>query len=135
MTIRCFPEECRLARVVIPLLLSRRRIPRRPAQQTAQQTAPQATSQAPSSKIVLDVVVTSKGGVPAPNLQRQDFSLFDNKTARTISSFPSLSQGQESTKGILVLDAVNTSFKTSADVRPRIESFLRGGRRKVLILK
>jgi len=95
------------------------------AQLPAQQTAPQATAQAPSSKIVLDVVVTAKGGAPVPNLQRQDFSLFDNKTAQTITSFRALSQGQEPTKVILVLDAVNTSFQTIASARPRIEKFLR----------
>jgi VWFA-related protein len=95
------------------------------AQGTAQQTAPQPTAQAPSSKIVLDVVVTPKEGAPVPNLQRQDFSLFDNKTAQTITSFRALSQGQEPTKVILVLDAVNTSFQAIAFVRPQIERFLR----------
>jgi VWFA-related protein len=95
------------------------------AQETAQQTAPHATAHAPSSKIVLDVVVTPKGGAPVPNLQRQDFSLFDNKTAQTITSFRAFGQGQEPTKVILVLDAVNTSFQTIAFVRPQIERFLR----------
>jgi VWFA-related protein len=94
------------------------------AQQTAQQMASQATAQASSSKIVLDVVVTAKGGTPVPNLQRENFSLFDNKTAQTITSFRALNQGQEPTKVILVLDAVNTSFQTIASARPRIEKFL-----------
>jgi VWFA-related protein len=91
----------------------------------AQQAAPQAAAQAPSNKIVLDVVVTPKGGAPVPNLQRQDFTLFDNKTPQTITSFRALGQGQEPTKVILVLDAVNTSFQTIAYVRPQIERFLR----------
>jgi VWFA-related protein len=82
-------------------------------------------AQATSSKIFLDVVVTPKKGGPVTNLQRQDFSLFDNKTAQTITSFRALSQGQEPIKVILVLDAVNTSFQTIADARPRIDKFLR----------
>jgi VWFA-related protein len=101
------------------------------AQQPAQQTASRATAQAPSSKIVLDVVVTPNGGVPVPNLQRQDFILFDNKTAQSITSFRALSPGQEPTKVILVLDAVNTSFQTIASTRPQIDKFLRANEGKL----
>jgi VWFA-related protein len=95
------------------------------AQQAAPQEPPRAATLAPSNKIVLDVVVTPKGGAPVPNLQRQDFTLFDNKTPQTITSFRALGQGQEPTKVILLLDAVNTSFQTIAFARPQIDKFLR----------
>jgi VWFA-related protein len=93
------------------------------AQQTVQQTAPPA--QPPSGKITLDVVVTPKGGAPVPNLQRQDFTLLDNKTARSITSFRALAQSQEPAEVVLVIDDVNTEYQTIAYARPQIEKFLR----------
>src|ERR1700693_5129044 len=88
----------------------------------AQQTAPQATT---SNKIVLDVVVTPKNGAPVPNLQQQNFTLLDNKTAQPITSFRALGQSQEPAEVILVLDDVNTSYETIAYARPQIDKFLR----------
>ena len=97
------------------------------AQQTAQQTTQQTTpaAQPPSGKITLDVVVTPKGGAPVPNLQRQDFTLLDNKTPRSITSFRALAQSQEPAEVVLVIDDVNTGYQTIAYARPQIEKFLR----------
>lgn len=91
----------------------------------AQQSAPPATAPAPSNKIVLDVVVTPKNGSPVPNLQQQDFTLLDNKTAQPITSFRALGQSQEPAEVILVLDDVNTDYRTIAYARPQIDKFLR----------
>jgi VWFA-related protein len=93
------------------------------AQQTVRQTTPAA--QPPSNKITLDVVVTPKGGAPVPNLQRQDFTLLDNKTVRPITSFRALAQSQEPAEVVLVIDDVNTGYQTIAYARPQIEKFLR----------
>ncbi|HWZ52784.1 MAG TPA: VWA domain-containing protein [Granulicella sp.] len=90
------------------------------AQQTDQQTA-----QPPAGKITLDVVVTPRSGEPVAGLQAQDFTLFDNKTARTISSFRPLGRGQDPVEVILVVDAVNAAYQTVAYARPQIEKFLR----------
>jgi VWFA-related protein len=93
------------------------------AQQPVQQSAPPA--QAASNKIVLDVVVAPKNGSPVPNLQQQNFTLLDNKTAQPITSFRALGQSQEPAEVILVLDDVNTEYQTIAYARPQIEKFLR----------
>jgi VWFA-related protein len=93
------------------------------AQQTVRQTTPPA--QPPSGKITLDVVVTPKGGAPVPNLPQQDFTLLDNKTARSITSFRALAQSQEPAEVVLVIDDVNTGYQTIAYARPQIEKFLR----------
>ena len=90
----------------------------------AQQTAAPA-AQPPLGKITLDVVVTSKGGAPIPNLQRQDFTLLDNNTARPITAFRAIAQSQEPAEVVLVIDDVNTAYQTIAYARPQIEKFLR----------
>jgi VWFA-related protein len=89
----------------------------------AQQT-PLATPTT-SGKVVLDVVVSPRSGQPVANLHPQDFTLLDNKTTRPITSFRALSQGQEPTQVILVIDNVNTPYQTIAYARPLIEKFLR----------
>jgi VWFA-related protein len=90
----------------------------------AAQQAPLATP-APSGKVVLDVVVTPKSGAPVANLQQQNFTLLDNKTPRSITSFHAFAQSQEPTQVILVIDNVNTPYETIAYARPQIEKFLR----------
>jgi VWFA-related protein len=89
----------------------------------AAQQAP-LTTPPPSGRIVLDVVVAPKSGAPVANLQQQNFTLLDNKTPRPITSFRALSQSQEPTQVILVIDNVNTSYETIAYARPQIEKFL-----------
>jgi VWFA-related protein len=90
----------------------------------AAQQVPLATPP-PSGKIVLDVVVTPKSGAPVADLHPQDFTLLDNKTPRSITSFRALAQSQEPTQVILVIDNVNTPYQTIAYARPQIEKFLR----------
>jgi VWFA-related protein len=75
-------------------------------------------------------VVTPKSGPPVANLQRQDFTIFDNKTAQRITSFQARSGGQDPVHVTLVIDAVNTSYQSIAYERGQIDKFLRanGGR-------
>ncbi|MBV8895915.1 MAG: VWA domain-containing protein [Acidobacteriaceae bacterium] len=82
-----------------------------------------------SRRVTLDVVVNDKSGDPVAGLQRQDFTVLDNKQPQKILSFASA--GPESDLEIvLVLDAANTSFRHVAYARKELDTFLRqdGGR-------
>jgi len=90
---------------------------------SAQQAAPQA---GPDSRIVrLDVVVGPKSGPPTTGLQQQDFTLTDNKSPRTITSFKAVSSAQEPVEVILLLDAVNIDFSRVAYARQEMQKFLK----------
>jgi VWFA-related protein len=88
----------------------------------AQQSA--APGPAPASSITLNVVVTAKSGPPVGGLQQQDFTLFDNKTARPITSFKAFTGSQDPVHVILVIDAVNTDYQVIAYERQQLDKFL-----------
>lgn len=74
--------------------------------------------------IYLDVVVTPRSGSPVAALEKQDFTLLDNKTVQPITSFRAF--GKEApVEVILVIDAVNTNYTTVAYARGQIENFLK----------
>ena len=75
--------------------------------------------------ILLDVVVTHKSGPPVAELQQKDFTLFDNKVPRPITSFHALGGSQSPVEIILLIDAVNTSYLRIAYERDQIDRFLR----------
>ncbi len=89
----------------------------------AQQNA--APGPAPASRIDLDVVVTAKTGPPVGDLQQQDFTLFDNKTPRHLTSFQAVTGSQNTTHILMVIDAVNTSYENIAYERGEVDKFLR----------
>jgi VWFA-related protein len=79
--------------------------------------------------LTLDVVVTDKSGTPAPGLQKQDFTIEDNKQPQSIISFRAV-DGTVATPDppieiILVIDRVNASFQSSANERQQVEKFMR----------
>jgi VWFA-related protein len=76
-------------------------------------------------KIYLDVVVSPKTGPPVADLQQQDFTLLDNKSLRTITSFQAFAGREAPIKVVLVIDAVNTSTQRVGYVRIQIDKFLR----------
>ena len=106
-------------------------------------------AQAPASNtdrhIVLDVVGTDKSGKPVSGLQRQDFTLLDNKQPRKIDSFEAVQwgdavQGGEAVQGgaatsdppvqiVLLVDEVNTDFTHVSFERAQIEN-LDGAKRR-----
>lgn len=94
---------------------------------TSAVSAPQHSPQTQSGprKIVLDVVVTPKSGPPVSGLQRQDFTLLDNKVPQTIASFEAFDARQAPIDVILVIDAVNTSYQNLGYERSQIDRFLR----------
>jgi VWFA-related protein len=90
---------------------------------SAQQTTP--SGPAPETRIELDVVVTAKSGPPVADLQQQDFTLLDNKTPRTLTSFRAFAGPQNPVQVLLVIDAVNTSYQNLAYERGELDKFLR----------
>jgi VWFA-related protein len=89
---------------------------------SAQRNAP--PNRAPDSKIDLDVVVTGKSGPPVADLQQQDFTLFDNKSAQPITSFTAVTGGQD-IHVFLVVDAINSPLERVAYMRDQMDRFLR----------
>jgi VWFA-related protein len=80
---------------------------------------------AAASKVYLDVVVSPKSGPPVSNLQQQDFTLLDNKSPRTITSFQALTGREAPIKVVLVIDAVNSGTQRVDFERIQIDKFLR----------
>src|ERR1035437_9387315 len=83
-------------------------------------------------RISLDVVVTDKSGKPVPGLQQQDFTLLDDKQPQAILSFRATDLAtNDSTnvvdsplQAILLVDAVNTSFRSVGYERQELQKFL-----------
>jgi VWFA-related protein len=80
-------------------------------------------------RITLDVVVTDKSGMPVPGLQQQDFTLLDNKQPNKILSFDAIQGGAATAdppvEVLVLVDEVNTSFKTVSSARQEMEKFLK----------
>src|ERR1700722_3817445 len=80
-------------------------------------------------QITLDVQVTDKSGAPVRGLQKQDFTVLDDKQSTNILSF----QAADSAAGsitdppveiVLVVDAVNASLQAVAYERGELKKFL-----------
>jgi len=84
----------------------------------------QPASAAVNGAISLDVVVTEKSGPPVGGLQRQDFTVLDNKSPQTITSFKPVTGREGPIEVIVVIDAVNTAYTTVAVERTGIDKFL-----------
>jgi VWFA-related protein len=89
---------------------------------SAQQPTP---SQAGNGRISLDVVVAPKSGRPVADLRQQDFTVLDNKTAQTITSFKAVTGRDANLEVIVVIDAVNADYQTIGVERNEIDKFLR----------
>jgi VWFA-related protein len=93
------------------------------AADSAQQAAPAAPP--PTGALVLDVVVTAKSGLPIGGLQQQDFTVLDNKTPQTITSFAAIGTREAPVEIVLVIDTVNATVVTVGSERADIDRFLR----------
>jgi|SRR5579863_481928 VWFA-related protein len=83
----------------------------------------------PDRQITLDVQVTDKSGAPVRGLQRQDFTLLDDKKPANILSFRAIENGTGSPADppveiVLVVDAVNASFQAVSYERSELRKFL-----------
>jgi VWFA-related protein len=94
---------------------------------TPAQQPPLSTSQpGPSSdRIHLDVVVETKSGQAVINLAQQNFTIFDNKSPRPITSFKVVTSKQVPVEVILLIDSVNTTFSMLSYTREQTEKFLK----------
>ena len=77
------------------------------------------------NKIYLDVVVSPKNGAPVGDLQQQDFTLLDNKSPQSITSFQAVTGREAPISVTIVLDAVNDDYRTLTFSRMQIDKFLR----------
>src|SRR6185312_14863441 len=80
-----------------------------------------------SHQITLDAVVASKHGQPVSGLQKQDFTLIDNKHPQTITSVVahnvSAPASDPDNRAVIVLDTVNTDFQMLSSQRQQLEKF------------
>jgi VWFA-related protein len=86
---------------------------------------PSPPTQPNTDTINLDVVVTGKSGPPVSGLQRQDFTILDNKVPQTIISFRAVRGREAPIEVVLVVDDVNTGIANIAYERSEIDKFLR----------
>jgi VWFA-related protein len=97
-----------------------------PSAQTTGLPVPAAVSNS-TPQTTVDVVVTDKGGKPVSGLEKQDFSLLDNKKPEEIASFQPVSgttTANPPVKVIVLVDAVNASYQTLSTERQQLEKFL-----------
>ncbi|MFY9801904.1 MAG: VWA domain-containing protein [Candidatus Acidiferrales bacterium] len=89
------------------------------------QQKPTPTPASAGTKIYLDVVVNPKSGPPVTGLAQQDFTILDNKSPQTITSFQAFSGRQAPLQFVVVIDAVNNNVQTTNYARLQIDKFLR----------
>jgi VWFA-related protein len=80
-------------------------------------------------QIILDVQVTDGSGAAVRGLQKQDFTILDDKQPKNILSFRAVESGAGSTVDppveiVLVIDAVNASFEAVTYERDELKKFL-----------
>lgn len=100
-----------------------------PPQLRARPAAPLPPPGGTNRQITLDVQVTDKSGSPIRGLQKQDFTLLDDKQPKNILSFHAVdSAGVSITEPpvevVLVVDAVNASFQAVNYARSEVKKFL-----------
>ncbi|MGB0065469.1 MAG: VWA domain-containing protein [Terracidiphilus sp.] len=86
---------------------------------------PPPPSTQPPQTIKLDVVVENKSGQPLTALQQQDFTVFDNKAPRPITSFKLETPKEEPVEVIIYLDAVNTPYELLAQIRNGTDKYFK----------
>jgi VWFA-related protein len=94
-----------------------------PFSASAQQSP--SPAQPANGKINLDVVVTPKSGAAESGLHQQDFTLLDNNTPQTITSFKAFTSREASVEVVLIIDAVNADYQVVGYPRNELDKFLR----------
>jgi VWFA-related protein len=80
-------------------------------------------------QITLDVQVRDKSGAPVRGLQKQDFTILDDKQPKSILAFQAVDIGASAAADppvevVLVVDAVNTGFQAVTFERTELKKFL-----------
>jgi VWFA-related protein len=126
----------RLSRLFLALLLSLSAASGASGQNAPQpqlQPRPEGPAKAPAPKgadrqVTIEVQVNDRSGATVCGLQKQDFTLLDDKQPQNILSFRAVDGGAASTTDpveiVLVIDAVNSSFQAVASERDQIRKFL-----------
>ena len=100
-----------------------------PAQIAAPEKRPSALAPSDQRRITIDVVVTDRKGNSVSGLQQQDFTILDNKQSQKILSFRAVDRPNASVdlkqQAIVLVDAINTSFRSVAFLRVQLEGYLR----------
>jgi VWFA-related protein len=85
-------------------------------------------SNGPDRRITLDVQVTNKSGEPVRGLQKEDFTVLDDKLPQNINSFQAVDGASVTPElplqVVLVVDAVNASFQAVSNERNELKKFL-----------
>ncbi len=89
----------------------------------AQQAAPPSPQD--SGRMSLDVVVTSKSGAPVSGLRQQDFTILDDKTTETITSFAALGGPQAPIEVVVLIDTINADVTTVSFERTQVDKFFK----------
>jgi len=92
---------------------------------TATSLAQQSRPLSQPGTMLLDVVVSPKSGPPVSGLQQPDFTVLDNGSPQTISSFKVVNGREAPIEVTLVIDAVNAGAETVAVGRTQVEKFFR----------
>jgi VWFA-related protein len=91
--------------------------------------APSVPPSSPDRLVTLDVQVRDKSGAAVRGLQKQDFTLLDDKQSKDIVSFKTVESGADPAADppvemVLVVDAVNTGHQTVSIERAELKKFL-----------
>ena len=90
---------------------------------------PTQPSSSADRQITLDVQVRDKSGTPVRGLQKQDFTILDDKQPKNIVSFQAVDGSASAAADppvevVLVVDAVNTGFQAVTFERTELKKFL-----------
>jgi VWFA-related protein len=86
---------------------------------------PEKTPVAANRSIQINVQVDDKSGAPILGLQKEDFTVLDDKRPQNILAFRAVdSDGEPTVEVVLVVDAVNVGFQTVSYERAELRKFL-----------
>jgi VWFA-related protein len=110
---------------VLPISVSWAQNPTPPQLQPRPAEPEKAPSPPPADRrIELNVQVTDKSGAPVRGLQKEDFTVVDDKRPQNILSFRAVDEQAAPVEIILVVDAVNASFQAVTYERTELKKFL-----------
>lgn len=88
---------------------------------------------ASSGPIHLDVVVDSKSGQHVTGLPEKGFTILDNKSPRSITSFKIVAAKQEPVEVFLIIDAINMPYETVSFAHDQTKRFLKANDGKLAL--
>jgi VWFA-related protein len=120
----------RFCRLLLFLLLPLSAVSQQNPPSPELQPRPAEPAKVPASgtdrEIMLDVQVTDKSGAPVRGLQKEDFTILDDKLPLNVVSFRAVDRASADppVEIVLMVDAVNTSFRYVSYERTELKKFL-----------